>query len=341
MYRHRPGRYLTRCAALAVALFLSGAASAQVLETTADPGFWLPQDVSSAGHLIDQVFNIILYLTLGVGVAVFAVLMLFLVRYRHQPGRQARFLHGNTRLEAVWTLVPTMILALIAAYSQTTWSAMKSPDTMPSGDDVVRVQVTGRQFQWFFHYPGADGIFGRTDRLWRKNTGVPDREAGLMRGDLRDVLEPEDYARIAADPTYKDLLQPDPAANDDIVVGRMVVPVNRKVVAGLSSVDVIHSFYLPNFRVKQDAVPGLRTRAWFEATRTSAQVMGTSPDGPAEFGYAKPFDIVCAELCGQGHFKMRGMLYVVTEQEFQAFLKAEAEFQAVTPGTPGGAGEYY
>lgn len=318
-------RKLVSNAAAAAALLFASVATAQtsVPETTADPGFWLPEDVSTAGHMIDHLFNIILVLTGVVGVAVFVVLILFLIRFRHQPGRQAQFLHGNTTLEAVWTLIPTLILALIAAYSQTTWSAMKSPAAMPAGEDVVQVRVTGRQFMWYFHYPGKDGKFGRTDSLWAKNTGEAEREIGLMRGDIRDVLDEDAIAKISKDPARKAMLEADPDAKDDIVTVRLVVPVNRKVSCTIDSIDVIHSFYLPNFRVKQDAVPGLRTKAWFEATKTSAQVVGTSPDQPEEFGYAKPFDIVCAELCGQAHFKMRGQLYVVTQQEYDAFLQSE------------------
>src|SRR5690606_32176277 len=81
---------------------------------------------------------------------------------------------------------------------------------------------------------------------------------------------------------------------DDLVTSQMYIPVNRKVFLEISSVDVIHSFFLANFRLKQDAMPGLTSRAWLEATKTSAQVIGTEANGAP-----KPFDIICAELCGQ------------------------------------------
>jgi cytochrome c oxidase subunit II len=86
-------------------------------------------------------------------------------------------------------------------------------------------------------------------------------------------------------------------------------------------VDVIHSFYLPNFRVKQDAVPGLNGQVWLEASKTSAQVMGTEADGSP-----KPFDIVCAELCGAQHYAMRGQLFVVSQEDFEEFLRVEASY---------------
>lgn len=302
------------------------ARAADVPDTTSDPGWWLPKDVSTTGHEIDFLFNLILYITGVVGIAVFVVLIIFLVKYRYRPGAATKFIHGNNRLEVVWTLIPTLIMVFIAAYSQATWSHMKNPYTMPSGAHVVHVHVYGRQFQWFFHYPGKDGKFGQVDYAWRKNTGDPSREIGLRRGDPEEFMSESLLEELRNDPQRKHLLETDPAAKDDIVVGRMIVPVGRKVVCDIASIDVIHSFYLPNFRLKQDAVPGLIGKVWFESTATSADFVGTSPDGPAEFGYSKPFDIVCAELCGQGHFKMRGQLFVVTDAQYREFLKAEEEF---------------
>ncbi len=296
-----------------------------ITESQADPGWWLPADFSTEGHRIDELFNIIFYLTSVVGLAVMLCLVVFLFLYRYRAGRQAKFVHGNLKLEAVWTLIPTVILAVIAAYGQSTWSMMKYTESLPSGDEVIRINVTGRQFQWFFHYPGRDGKFGKTHPQWRQNTGEPDREVGLMRGDAEDIFSEEQYAAIAADPARKHLLETDPAAKDDIVIGQMVVPQGKKILCTLNSIDVIHSFYLPQFRVKQDLVPGLLTTAWFEATATSGEYVGRSADQSPTLGYAKPFDIVCAELCGQGHFKMRGQLFVVTDDQYKAFLAEQEE----------------
>ena len=89
---------------------------------------------------------------------------------------------------------------------------------------------------------------------------------------------------------------------------------------------MFYSFWIPVMRIKQDTVPGLNTQTWIESTHTSGQVIGTSPDEPEAYGYAKPFDIVCAELCGQGHFTMRGKLYVVTREQYEAFLEEEASY---------------
>jgi cytochrome c oxidase subunit 2 len=289
-----------------VLLTLFGTASVAVAqtpgpETTGDRVWWLPENVFPAAEHIDLLFNFILYMTGAVCIGVFAVMIAFLIKYRHKPGRHSAFIHGNTRLEIVWTLIPTIIMALTAVFSQATWTAIKRQPVVEAGEDVVRIEVVARQFQWFFHYPGADGAMGpRRMLLIDPQSSEPDSLIGLDR----------DH----------------PDAGDDIVAPYMSVPVNTKVMIQLSSVDVLHSFFLPNFRIKQDAVPGLNGKMWLEATKTSAQVIGTSPDEPAIFDYAKPFDIVCAELCGQGHFKMRGKLYVVSRDQYEAFLEEEASY---------------
>ncbi len=290
--------------ALAFTLATSmGAATAQAQpqETTGPRGWWLPENVFPAAQQIDLLFNFILYLTVAICITVFITMAIFLFKYRHRPGRHGVFIRGNSKLELVWTLIPTVILALIAAFSQATWSNIKQQPVITKSDDTVEMEVIGRQFAWYFHYPGSDGQLGpRQTSLIDTQSADPEKLIGLDRSH--------------------------PDGIDDIVSPIMAVPVNTKVLIKLSSVDVIHSFFLPNFRIKQDAMPGLNARVWIEADRTSAQVIGTSPDEMDMFDYAKPFDIVCAELCGQGHFKMRGKLYVVTHDQYEAFLEEEASY---------------
>jgi cytochrome c oxidase subunit 2 len=263
-------------------------------------GWWLPENVFTDSADIDTLFYGILWLTTAVCIGVFVALLYFLVKYRHQPGRHARFIHGNNRLEAAWTLIPTVILALIAAISQTSWARMKKPPMTPTTQqvldgEVVEMRVVGIQFKWYFHYPGKDG------------------KLGPLRRDLQRASQNFDEL-IGLDRSHPD-------AKDDIVTPVMYIPVNKPVYIHLTSVDVLHSFFLPEFRIKQDAVPGLEPRVWLEANRTSAAVNGVD-----ERGGPKPFDIVCAELCGQGHYTMRGELYAVTAEQFAAWLQSEYEF---------------
>lgn len=282
-------------------------------ETTGRHTYWLHEPVSSYANELDHLFYGILYLTVAVNIAVFVCLAIFLVKYRHRPGKQATFIHGNNRLELVWTLVPTIILAMISVLSQTTWARMKYTGNMPSGSDVVEVEVVGRQFQWFFHYPGKDGKLGPRKFELINRSGAPDEQIGLDKED--------------------------PASKDDFVTSVMVIPEKTKVYVHITSVDVIHSFFLPNFRLKQDAMPGLAGRAWLDADKTSAEVIGTVDPNDAtpiekSLGFAKPYDLVCAELCGQGHFKMKGAVYVVPKDTYEKFIAAEAA-KAASSGDEG------
>ena len=281
----------------AVGLVVAGwSRAAWAGETVGRRTWWLPENIFPPGDAIDHLFYFLLYLTGGICIAVFVALAAFLIKYRYEPGRHPKFIHGNTRLEMVWTLVPTVILALIAAFSQATWSTVKYHPPIGEGEEVVRMEVIGKQFQWYFHYPGADGKLGpRRQELIDKTSSDPDVLIGLDR----------DH----------------PDGRDDILAPKMYIPVNTRVLIDLNSVDVIHSFFLPNFRIKQDALPGLTGQVWLEATKTSRQVIGMEADGSP-----KPFDIVCAELCGQGHYKMRGQLFVVSQEEYEAFLEEEASY---------------
>lgn len=289
------------------------------------PTWWLHKDISTYGHEIDFLFDIILWMTLIVGVLVFIVLGWFLVKYRFNPNRTATYLHGNARLEIVWTLIPALLMALTAAISQSTWAKIKNPADWPATDEqmiaeiksgkAVMVGVIAQQFNWTFHYPGKDGKLG------------PRKLELVKKGTLEEG--------IGLDRSHPD-------AKDDFCTGGLVVPVNKKIYIYLASVDVLHSFYLPNFRVKQDAVPGLKGKVWFEATRTSADVIGkvsvndATRDQEKFFGLSKPFDIVCAELCGGQHYAMKGPLFVVTQEQFDRYVAAQEAAVA-----PAGAAEEY
>jgi cytochrome c oxidase subunit 2 len=262
-------------------------------ETFERVSYWLPRNVSTFGHRVDWLFHFILWMTTVVGVLVFAAMIWFVIRYRHRPGRVARYTHGNMKLELAWTIIPTLILAFTAAISQATWKDLKYVSEMPSGAGVVHVKVIGRQFKWYFWYPGKDGEFGtRSNALIPEGANQPEQFIGLNR---------------------------DGAGKDDIVAEVMYAPVNTPVRCDVTSVDVIHSFFLPHFRVKQDATPGLEAPTWFNAKYRSDQIVGVNA-----YGQPKPYDIVCAELCGQGHFTMAGQLYVVSQSDFEKFLADRA-----------------
>jgi len=225
--------------------------------------WWLPENVSTFGRDIDWLFQLIYAITMITGLLVFVTMIVFLVMYRDRPGRTATYTHGNTTLEIVWTIVPSLILVVLTFLSAPAWSKIKM--SMPATDVVI--QVTAKQFNWQVAYPGADGKFGTDD--------------------------------------------------DKKFLDEMHVPVNKPIRVLLKSQDVIHSFFVPQFRIKQDAVPGREIAAWFDATK------------PGKYEWP------CAELCGFGHSGMKGWVYVHTADDYVKWaaenLKSEASAQEEKP----------
>jgi cytochrome c oxidase subunit 2 len=183
---------------------------------------------------------------------------------------------------------------LLVGFAIPMWAARVG--AMPAASEALVVQVTGEQFAWNIHYPGPDGKFGRTDL---KLLDVSSNPLGLDRDD--------------------------PAAKDDVTnLNQLYLPVNRPVIIRLKSKDVIHSFGVPEFRVKQDAIPGFTIPIHFVPTVTTAE-MRTRKGNP-EFQY----EIACAQLCGLGHYRMRGFVTVQTAEEFQKWLDEKIKEQSST-----------
>ena len=244
--------------------------------------WWLPAGASAAAAGIDQHFATT-YVLMGI-VFVAAQLALGYLAWRYRAGgspSKAEYSHGNAKLELIWTVLTAVLFVGLNLMSSSIWASERF---RPAEENAVRVEVTGMQFAWYFRYPGPDGKFGATK---------PELEDASAGGEAALGLDPKD-----------------PASKDDVVTGTMVVPVNREVEVILRAHDVIHSFFIPSMRFKQDAVPGLAIHMHFT---------------PIETG---EFEIACAELCGLGHYKMHGMLKVVSQEEFDKWLAArEAEKQ--------------
>jgi len=212
---------------------------------------WLPENVSTYGKDIDRLFYIIYYITGVSFLLVSGTMVVFLVLYRQREGRRATYVHGNTTLEVIWTIVPAIILVVLSFMSQASWGHIKG--RVPPSD--VHVQVTAKQFNWEMLYPGPDGKIGKADDLQIDN--------------------------------------------------ELHVPVGKVVRVTLKAKDVIHSFFLPNLRLKQDAVPGREIQAWFEATKPGR------------------YELPCAELCGFGHSGMLGHLTVHTSDDYDKWVKEQ------------------
>jgi len=244
--------------------------------------WWLPHGVSTSAAFIDGQFALTFVLMGIVFVAAQVALGYVVWKYRERPSSEpVRYSHGNTTLEIVWTALTAILFIGLNLMGSRVWANERFA---PATTGSVPVEVTGMQFAWYFRYPGPDGKFGVT------NPRLIDPSAG-------------NESAIGLDTT-------DPASKDDVVTGTMYVPVGREVDLHERAIDVIHSFFVPSMRFKQDAVPGLEIHMHFT---------------PTEIG---EYEIACAELCGLGHYKMHGMLHVVSQEDFDKWLAArEAEKQ--------------
>jgi cytochrome c oxidase subunit 2 len=244
--------------------------------------WWLPAGASAAAGWIDHQFALT-FVIMGVVFLAAQLSLGYLVwKYRETASSTpVEYSHGNTTLEVVWTVLTGILFIGLNLMGSSVWASQRFD---PAEANAVPVEVTGMQFAWYFRYPGPDGKYGKT------SVKLMDPSAGSE-------------AAVGLDTS-------DPASKDDIVTGTMYVPVNREVNLNLRAVDVIHSFFVPSLRFKQDAVPGLNIPMHFKPT-----VIGE-------------YEIACAELCGLGHYKMHGMVHVVSQEDFDKWLAArEAEKQ--------------
>jgi cytochrome c oxidase subunit II len=238
--------------------------------------WWLPPlaSASRTAAEIDQFFYAILIATAIAFVAVHVFLVLSLWRYGARGGERAAHWHEHLGAELTWTLVPAAAFLLLGVLGEVVWAHIYSAPPA----NAQRVDVTARQFLWYVRYPGPDGRFGRRDPKF-VSAGNP----------------------LGLDPS-------DPAGKTNVVaVNELHLIAGRPVAIRLSAVDVIHSFFLPNFRVKQDAVPGRTVEIWFTPGRS-----GT-------------YQIACAQLCGIGHYTMRGNVTVGTQADYNAWIKSQAQ----------------
>ena len=262
---------------------------------------WLGMPPLAAAHggqidnLIGWIHIFMLILFVGWG----GFFLYALVRFRKSRNPVADY-QGVTSHRSTYVEVGVAVIEgiLLIGFAIPLWAARV--DSLPPENEALVVQVTGEQFAWNVHYPGPDRTFGRTDI---KLLDLQSNPLGLDRDD--------------------------PASKDDVtMVNQMNLPVNRQIILRLRSKDVIHGFGVPEFRVKQDAVPGFTIPIWFTPTVTTAE-MRTKTGNP-EFQY----EIACAQLCGLGHARMRGVVTVQTPEEFQKWLDERAAEQAGDASDP-------
>lgn len=226
--------------------------------------------------------DFLFWVTMGITVVAFAlifiVLFVFTYKYQAREGQKAKFFADNHFLELTWTIVPAIVLAVLIFTGLKTWNKI----TGPASEDAEVIEVVGQQFGWIIRYPGTkDNQLGAYDyRLIS-----PLNEFGL---DLSDQNTFDDFKSL-----------------------ELHLPKGKEVLLKIRAKDVLHSVFLPHFRVKMDAVPGMVTQFKFTPTKTTQEMRDEL--GNQEFNY----ELACTEVCGQGHFSMRTVVVVDDPNDYE------------------------
>lgn len=264
----------------------------------------LGEAASDHGRKIDNMLYITIVITGIVFVITQVLLFWFAFKYQYKESRKVYYFPHNNNLEIIWTVVPAVALSVLVGFGLYYWFNI----TGNAPKDALVVEVTGKQFAWIYRYPGKDGVFGK--KYYKNISDKDDNSLGLIWSDVPALN-----------------LKADQAAQDDIVNDQTLYLIKgRPVKLVIGSRDVVHDVGLAHFRMKMDAVPGTPTTMWFTPlyTTTEMKKMTNNPD----FVY----EISCDQMCGKGHFSMRGVIEVVTQEEFDAWMaKQKPKYFAVFP----------
>jgi len=289
------------------AIFLIAAGYGAYWSFTVQGSMSLPEAASVHGVAIDDMFTLTTVLTMIVFVLTQVALFGFAFLYRGSDKRKAYYYPHNNTIEKIWTVIPAIVLTMLVVFGFFTWQ--KVMDTTPEKGDI-NIDITGHQFAWELRYPGPDGKLGNVNYT---------------------LYTPLNILGI----DYKDR-----NSFDDLKADTLVLPLNKSIRLNIHAQDVIHSVYLPHFRVQLNAVPGLPTFFKFVPTITTAD-MRARTDNP-NFEYL----LYCNKICGGSHYNMQKVVRVVTQAEYQDWiarqkpyltdkLKQELKFATAKPAVGG------
>ncbi len=238
--------------------------------------WWFPEGISEHAKAIDDQFMRTL-VVVGIGFTSAQIALGYaVIRFGRKGDARAVYTHGSNKLEVTWTMVTGAVFVVLAILGQRVWANLHLNE---APDNAVRIEVMAQQFQWNFHYSGADGVRGRTEPQY-----IDDSALNF----------------VGLDPT-------DQAGKDDAQLTTLIIPVNRPVELTLRSKDVIHSFFVPSLRFKQDTLPGMAIKVHFTAMKEGK------------------YEIPCAELCGSLHYNMKSNMIVVPSDEFDRLMAMSEE----------------
>ena len=239
------------------------------------------ESASVEGARVDSMLWITIAVTGIVFIATQFILFWFAYKYQESDSRKVFYFPHNNKLEMLWTIVPAIVLTVLVVIGLRNWFLF----TGEPPKEAMVVEVTGKQFNWIYRYPGKDGAFGKK---YYKNIDDATNELGLV---------------------WDDQL-----GHDDVITQTLYLVKNKPVKMIIGSRDVIHDVGLSHFRMKMDAVPGIPTTMWFTPRFTTKEMkeMTRNPN----FVY----EISCDQMCGNGHYSMRGVIEVVDQEEYDVFM---------------------
>ena len=246
----------------------------------------LPPASSLHGAEIDSLMKVSMTLILIVFFALTPMLFFFAYKYRGKKGNTAYFFSHNNKLEVVWTVVPTIILTALIIFGLRTWDRAMNPDL----SQASIIEVYSKQFDWTARYAGDDNILGQSSYLLVKGKNT----LGV------DMLDEQ--------------------SSDDIVTREVHLPVNKPVLLKFRSRDVIHSAFLPHFRVQMNCVPGLSTQFGFTPTKTTKEMKLQEGE---DFEYV----LLCNKICGAAHFNMQMKFIVESEEDYNKWIASQKSLE--------------
>ena len=260
---------------------------------------------SEHGSILDKMFNVTLFFTGIVFVITHILLFYFGWKYSAKKGKKALFIPHDNKLEIIWTAIPAVVMTFLVVGGLDAWNEVMAD--VSEDDNYLEIEATGFQFGWNLRYPGADGLIGE------KNYKLISSENPLGQN-------------------WKDEKN-----LDDFLATELVLPVGQKVRVRITAQDVLHNFYLPHFRVKMDAIPGMPTYFVFTPSKTTeeyrqelkkyAEYNVPDPADPLKMLWETfEYELACAELCGRGHYSMKRPVKIVSQEEYDTWLASQSSY---------------
>lgn len=274
--------------------------------------FVLDTPASLHGQDVDNLMNISMAIIFFVQTLTQFLLHYFAFKYRGKEGQKALYFADNNKLEAVWTIIPVIVLAVLILYGLYTWNQIMFVN---EDEEVINVELYAKQFAWEARYAGDDNTLGKANVRYIKDVNT-----------------------VGVDMS-------DPASQDDKVVAEIHLPVGKKIHFKMRSQDVLHSAYMPHFRAQMNCVPGMVTEFAFIPTLTTTEMRGTASmmkkvDGinkirakksealvaegkPALEPYTFDYILLCNKICGASHYNMQLKIIVESEADYKKWLKEQ------------------